>query len=74
MYEEDISEVNDWFEKHKDFETYHQDDEYVISSRHIDEFKEFLNEYFTDLAYIPCYFNGSGMWFYTEDLQKAKFL
>lgn len=74
MSEEEINEINDWFEEYKDFETYHQDEEYVISSRHLDEFKEFLNEHFTDLVYIQCYFNGTGIWFYKEDLYKAKFL
>lgn len=76
MYEDDIKKVNDWFDAHTEYYgTSRTEREYSISQYDLDSFADFLHKEFPDLVGIRCYFGtgDSKIWFYREDLEKARF-
>lgn len=72
MYDEHIQMINDWFEKHEDYGTYHVDNEYAVRIGDMREFRDLISE-ITDLVFIPCVFGTEGIFFTTEDLENAKY-
>jgi hypothetical protein len=72
MYDEHIQMINDWFEKHEDYGTYHVDDEYAVRIGDMREFRDLIAE-IPDLIYIPCDLGTEGIFFTSEDLQKARY-
>lgn len=72
MYDEHIQMINDWFAKHEEYGTYHNDDEYVVGNLYMREFCDLVTEIF-DLIYIPCKVRAEGIFFTTEDLMNAKY-
>lgn len=72
MYDEHIQMINDWFDKHENYGTYHTDDEYAVRIGDMSEFRDLIAE-ITDLIFIPCDFGTEGIFFTTEDLKKAKY-
>ncbi|MEE3405990.1 MAG: hypothetical protein VZR73_18110 [Acutalibacteraceae bacterium] len=72
MYNEHIQMINDWFEKHNDYGTYHTDDEYAVRIGDMREFGDLIAE-IPDLIYFPCDFGKEGIFFTTEDLNKARY-
>lgn len=72
MYEEHIQMINDWFDKHEEYGTYHNDDEYVVRHRDMSEFGDLVSE-ITDLIYIPCTVDAEGIVFRKDDLMKARY-
>ena len=76
MYEDDIKKVDGWFDRHTRFYgTSHEDNEYTIAEGDLESFADFLREEFPDLCYIRCFFgkDDSAIWFFREDLEKARF-
>ena len=72
MYDEHIQMINDWFKQHDDYGTYHVDDEYAVRIGDMREFRDLIAE-IQDLIYIPCDFGTEGIFFTTEDLNKARY-
>lgn len=72
MYDEHIQMINDWFEKHENYGTYHVDDEYAVWISDMCEFIDLIAE-IPDLIYIPCDLGTEGIFFTSEDLQKARY-
>ena len=72
MYDEHIKMINDWFEKHEDYGTYHVDDEYAVRIGDMREFRDLIAE-IPDLICIPCVFKTEGIFFTTDDLDKARY-
>ena len=76
MYEDDIKQVDAWFEHHTEYYgTNHVDNEYTVSSYDLEAFTDFLRDTFPDLCYLRCYL-GTGdesIWFHKDDLKKAEF-
>lgn len=72
MYDEHIQMINDWFKKHEDYGTYHVDDEYAVSTGDLREFGDLIAE-IPDLICIPCSFGSDGIFFKTDDLNKANY-
>jgi hypothetical protein len=64
--------INDWFKQHDDYGTYHVDDEYSVRIGDMREFSDLIAE-IPDLIYIPCNFGTGGIFFTSEDLQKARY-
>lgn len=76
MYEDDIKKVDEWFENHtENYGTYHSYTEYSVCESDLESFSDFLREEFPDLVGIRCYFgkDDSAIWFFREDLEKARF-
>ena len=76
MYEEDIAKIDSWFDRHtENYGTYRTDGEYSLSDWDMQEFADFLHNEFPDLVGIRCYFGtgDSKVWFFREDLEKARF-
>ena len=72
MYEEDIEELNKWFEdEERCFETSHVDDEYNVDQCDIDDFCDYLRENHPDLICIDCRVGTGGIWFKKENLEQA---
>ena len=71
MYDEHIQMINDWFKQHDDYGTYHVDDEYAVRIGDMREFRDLIAE-IPDL-YIPCDFGTEGIFFTTDDLNKARY-
>lgn len=72
MYNEHIQMINDWFEKHEDYGTYHVDDEYAVRIGNMYEFRDLIAK-ITDLICLPCNFGTEGIFFTTDDLKKARY-
>ena len=72
MYDEHIQMINEWFDRHEDYGTYHVDDEYAVRIGDMREFRDLIAE-IPDLIYIPCDFGTEGIFFREEDLQKARY-
>ena len=72
MYDEHIQMINDWFEKHEDYGTYHVNDEYAVQFCDMWKFRDLIAE-IPDLIYIPCDFKTEGIFFTTDDLDKARY-
>ena len=72
MYDEHIQMINDWFKQHDDYGTYHVDDEYAVRIGDMREFRDLIAE-IPDLICIPCNFGTEGIFFTTEDLNKARY-
>ena len=72
MYPEHIQMINDWFDRHNEYGTYHHDDEYVVRHRDMSEFGDLLSR-IPDLIYIPCTVGSSGIVFWTDDLMSARY-
>ena len=72
MYDEHIQMINDWFDEHEDYGTYHRDDEYAVRIGNMSDFRDLISE-IPDLLYIPCDFGTEGVFFTAEDLNKAKY-
>ena len=72
MYDEHIKMVNDWFDKHENYGTYHANDEYAVRIADMKAFRDLIAK-ITDLCYIPCNFHTEGVFFRTEDLEKARY-
>ena len=58
--------------KHEDYGTYHVDDEYAVRIGDMREFRDLISE-IPDLIYIPCDLGTEGIFFTTEDLNKARY-
>ena len=75
MYEEDIEELDKWFDKdYLSCETSHYDDEYIVDQTDVDDFCDYLREEYPDLIGIKCMVGTGGIWFKREDLIAAKYL
>jgi hypothetical protein len=76
MYEEDIQELNKWFnDEDRSYDTgYNECGEYTVSQYDVDDFCDYLRENEPDLVGIRCMVGGGGMWFQHEDLEKARYL
>lgn len=75
MYEDDIKELNEWFEdEERSFETGRADDEYNVDQADVDDFCDFMREQYPDLIGIPCMVGTGGIWFTKDDLEKARYL
>lgn len=76
MYEENIQELNKWFDdEDRCFNTGYNDiGEYSVSEYDVDDLTNFLREKEPDLIGIPCMIGGGGIWFKREDLEKARYL
>ena len=72
MYEEDIKAINEWFDEHTDYGTYHVGGEYSVSRSDIGEFIDFYKENITDCVGIECMVGSSGIWFWESNLEKAE--
>lgn len=70
MYDEHIQMINDWFDKHEDYGTYHVDNEYAVRIGDMYEFRDLIAK-ITDLVFLPCRFGTEGIFFTTEDLNEA---
>ena len=79
MYEEDIEVLDAWFASHTNYGTYHHtqeedgEDAYVVSASDMELFCYYLSENTIDLIGIPCMVGNDGIWFTSEDLEKARF-
>lgn len=79
MYEDQIKEVNTWFAENEEYETYRHttkedgEDVYAVGQYKVDEFIDFLRENVTDLIGINVKIGGGGIWFSSEDLERARF-
>lgn len=76
MYEENIKELNKWFnDEDRSYDTgYNEEGEYTVSQYDIDDFCNYLRENEIDLIGIQCMVGTSGIWFAREDLEKARYL
>lgn len=72
MYDEHIQMINDWFDQHEDYGTYHVDDEYAVRIGDMYEFRDLIAK-ITDLIFLPCKFSTEGLFFTTEDLNNARY-
>lgn len=72
MYDEHIQMINNWFDKHHDYGTYHVNDEYLLQIDDMRAFHDLIAE-IPDLIYIPCDIRKEGIFFTSEDLQKARY-
>ena len=76
MCEDDIKQVDAWFEQHTEYYgTNHIDNEYTVSAYDLKAFTDFLRDTFPDLCYLRCNL-GTGdenIWFHKDDLKKAVF-
>ncbi len=81
MYNDQIKELNKWFRKmeKESYGTYHHtlkkdgEDIYAVESSDIEQFTDYLRENVPDLIGIPCRVGNDGIWFSSEDLEKASF-
>ena len=74
MYEDDIMELDKWFEdEERSFETSHVDDEYNVDQTDVDDFCDYLRENHPDLIGIPCMVGTGGIWFKKSDLEEASY-
>ena len=75
MYEDDIKELNKWFEdKERAYETGFNGQEYAVSEVDVEDLCDFLRKLNPDLIGIPCRVGTSGIWFTKDELQKASYL
>ena len=44
MYDEHIKMINEWFDKHEDYGTYHVDDEYAVRIGDMRDFRDLIAE------------------------------
>ena len=72
MYEEDIKAINEWFDEHTDYGTYHVGAEYSVSRSDIGEFIDFFKGHSTDCIGIECVLDGGGLRFWESNLEKAE--
>ena len=74
MYEDDIKELDKWFDdEERGFETSHVDDEYNVDQTDVDDFCDYLRENHPDLIGIPCMVGTGGIWFKKSDLENASY-
>lgn len=79
MYKEDVKKINEWFETHECYGTYHHtkeedgEDLYSVNSFDMGDFIDECIEDVSDLIGIPCILGKDGMYFTSEDLEKAVF-
>ena len=79
MYEDDVKALDEWFMCHENYGTYHHtkqedgEDIYVVHVSDMELFCHYLKENGADLIGIPCMVGNDGIWFTSEDLEKAKF-
>lgn len=81
MYKDDVQKLNRWFrKKEKDsIGTYHHsmrkdgEDVYAVGASDVDEFCDFLRENILDLIGFHCMVGNDGIWFSSDDLEKARF-
>lgn len=75
MYEENIEELNKWFDdEERSFATgRNENGEYSVSSLDMDDFCDYLRENETDLIGISCMVGNDGIWFNREDLESARY-
>ena len=79
MYEDDVKALGEWFRCHEDYGTYHHtkekdgEDIYGVNISDMELFCDYLRENVTDLIGIPCMVGNDGIWFTSEDLEKARF-
>lgn len=75
MTEEQIAKVNEWFERHKDSFTYHEETEYCVCLFKIDMFAQFLSVEFPDIIGIQTRFHPDGsILFDEENLKNVAFI
>ena len=77
MYEEQIEQIDAWFDSHtENYGTYHSDNCYSVSEFDLESFKDLLREEFPDLIGIRCFIGtgDSAIWFFEDDLRNAQFL
>lgn len=76
MYEENITELNKWFDdEERSFDTgYNEDGEYSVCQRDVDDFCDYLRENEPDLVGIQCMVGTGGIWFWRKDLESARYL
>lgn len=75
MYEEDIKNLNEWFD-HEDrhYNTgYNEDGEYSVGEMDVEDFCDYLREHEPDLIGIPCMVGADGIWFNIEDFENARY-
>ena len=77
MYEENIIELNKWFDdedsNHSFYTGYNSDGEYTVEKSDVEEFCDYLREHEPDLIGIPCMVGTSGIWFTREQLEKTRY-
>ena len=73
MSSEEIRLIDEWFDEHDSFRTYHADDEYSVGASDMREFTEFWKESF-DGTYIgiECMVGNNGIWFWEHSLKNAE--
>ena len=75
MYDDEIKEMDKWFEdEERRYETGFDGEYYVVSESDVEDFCDFLREQNPDLIGIPCMVGTSGIWFSKDDLEKARYL
>ncbi len=84
MTEEMIQGIDEWFRSRMRDEyydmTYHHtqehdgEDVYQISCTDLRDFTDFLSDEYADMVSFPCHIGHYGVWFTSEDLQKATWL
>lgn len=79
MYEDDIKAIRDWLnDKERPLCYCHTEEEdgedvMFVSVNDFEDFADFLRENVLDLIDIPGKIGNDGVWFSTDDLEKAKF-
>jgi len=81
MYDDDIEKLNEWFRKIEpdSYGTYHHtpeddgEDVYAVQMNDMEAFCDYLRENTIDLIGIPCMVGTDGIWFRTDDLERAKY-
>ena len=75
MYEEELKELQEWFnDDERCYDTGFNGEEYTISPLDVDDFCDFLAKQEPDLIGFPCMIGTNGIWFKQEDLDKARYL
>ena len=75
MYDDEIKEVNKWFEdEERAYDTDFDGEYYRVSELEVEDFCDFLRELNPDIIGIPCMVGKYGIWFTKNDLNKAKHL
>lgn len=75
MYEEEIKELDKWFnDKERSYDTGFDGEYYVVGERDVEDFCDFLRDLNPDLIGFPCTVGTSGIWFERADLDKARYL
>lgn len=79
MYDDDIKAVREWFDSEDRVFSYCHteaedgEDVMFVAASDFEDFADFLRENILDLICIPGKIGNDGVWFSSEDLEKAKF-